>query len=526
MKKIVILFLLSSLTMMAVPPRHGEGMCPSTHIPSPSDFDHHVSGRPGRMMPNARTFTPRVLVIMANFSNYSFAPTTTPALVDSMFNGQNWTQDGAKGSVRQYWHDQSNGRYNPQFDIVGPVTLSQAYSYYGGTSGTANAAAMVKDACSLVNNQVDFTQYDSNNDGKIDLVFVYYAGFGKNDPPSKSEFPSLSTSFIWPHYSTTSGASYDGKSISAYECSNELDGLMSTAAAPKLSGIGVLVHEFGHSLGLPDLYNTNGNQMSYKTLRYWSVMDYGSYADGMHTPTSLSAFERWYLGWIEPTKLEFSEGVSDTLSPLPEANEARYFSPTNTTITDGLHPETNVFYTLENRQARGWDKGLQEMRNNEYTFSYYHLIDYNPSNQGLICFKVDFSKWGGNSVNATKTAMGYDVIEASGVQFPDPYIAFGGQNYTSPIFMGSRDAYPRWNVVNGDSTWVDSISLVPSVPITAITQLPDGRVAFEVCGGDPFGPTAVEPVQLEEPTRKFLYRGQLYIRRGEHVYDIHGQLID
>lgn len=242
---------------------------------------------PNRVV-GTRTIFPRVLVIMANFSDYAFV--STRADVDSMFNASNWAKDGATGSVRQYFYDQSSGAYNPQFDIVGPVTLSQGYAYYGaGRNSSANVSEMVVEACALVNDSVDFTLYDTNGDNKVDLVYIAFAGFGENDPPATDLIPN-SADLVWPHYSTINTEKcgsypyvFDGKTINGYECANELDGFYSTATQKVVAGIGVMVHEFCHGLGLPDLYNTR-NQYAHKTWGEWDIMDYGPYNNDMHTP--------------------------------------------------------------------------------------------------------------------------------------------------------------------------------------------------------------------------------------------------
>ncbi len=108
-----------------------------------------------------RTIIPRILVIMANFTDYELV--SSAADVDSMFNAVNWTKDGATGSVRQYFYDQSMGQYNPQFDIVGPVTLSNGYAYYGGgCNSTTRAGYMVTEACALVDEQARLIWYMSS----------------------------------------------------------------------------------------------------------------------------------------------------------------------------------------------------------------------------------------------------------------------------------------------------------------------------------------------------------------------------
>lgn len=432
-----------------------------------------------------RAIFPRVLVIMVNFSDYAFV--STKADVDSMFNAHNWTKDAAKGSIRQYFYDQSSGLYNPQFDVVGPVTLSQGYAYYGAGGGTsANVNEMVVEACSLVNDSVDFTQYDMNGDNKVDLVYIAFAGFGENDPPTTDLVPNPSN-LVWPHYSTINASKcgsyprvFDGKQINDYECANELDGLYSTATKKVVAGIGVMVHEFCHGLGLPDLYSTKG-QFAHKTWGEWSTMDYGNYNDDMHSPPSLSAYERYFMGWITPTLLNSPEDI--TLEPLSTSNQACIIT------TDGQMPGTGrgtVYWMVENRQKTGWDRGLP--------------------GSGLLLSQI--KPWSANGVNNTASDMKIDLLEADGIT------AVNG-THNDPVWYGKQgDLYPYGTL--------DSIMVAPNYPITEITCNADGTISFKVCGGKQT-PTEIFNVNgNENENRKFVRNGQIYIRKNGKVYTILG----
>ena len=438
---------------------------------------------PNRVV-GTRSIFPRVLVIMVNFSDYAFV--STKADVDSMFNAQNWTKDGATGSIRQYFYDQSSGAYNPQFDVVGPVTLSQGYAHYG--SNNTQAAAMVLEACRLVNDSVDFSQYDTNNDGKVDMVFVSFAGFGENDPPT-NDLVSNPANLVWPHYWTISSAGhgsdpriFDGKTIENYECANELDGLFSTATRKVVAGIGVMVHEFCHGLGLPDLYITGGNQFAHKTWGKWSVMDYGPYNNDMHTPPSLSAYERYFMGWITPTLLNSADDI--TLEPLSTSNQAGIIT------SDGQMPGTGrgtIYWMVENRQKTGWD------------------IDIPGS--GLLLSQI--KPWSSNSVNNDKNNMKIDILEADGIT------AVNG-THNDPVWYGKQgDVYPYGTL--------DSIVVAPNYPINEITQNTDRTVSFKVCGGKQT-PTEVSAECMVQRA-KCIVNGRMVIVRGDVKYDVLGRAL-
>ena len=340
--------------------------------------------------------SPRGLVILVNYQDVSF--TTSADEMYNMLMGKNYSRNytyvrsnktyvvKSEGSAQKYFYDASNGQYQPEFDIVGPVTLSQNMAYYGANDGNGNdvhPALMVAEACELVNGSVDFTQYDNDNDGVVDFVYVYYAGYGEADGGDANT--------IWPHawqVSAEKQLKLDGKKIDVYACSNELD--YTTKAH---SGIGTFCHEFSHVLGLPDLYATNG--ASHKTLDSWDIMDYGSYNNEGNTPPTYSAYERFYMGWLTPRLIVESENV--VLDELQNSNSALLISTTDNHNLVGTNPSPTTFYILENRQQKAWDEFLPW--------------------SGMMLTKIQYNsnKWYNNVVNNTASSMGVDLIEADGI---------------------------------------------------------------------------------------------------------------
>lgn len=432
------------------------------------------------------TIIPRILVIMVNFADYELL--STKADVDSMFNGQNWTKDGATGSVRQYFYDQSMGAYDPQFDIVGPVTLSGGYASYGSSN---TAVGMVKEACTLVDDSVDFALYDTDNDGVVELVYAFYAGFGENDPPSEDLIPN-SEVLVWPQFvSNISGGTYDGKRVTACEYSNELDGYYSTAEKSVIAGIGVACHEFGHALGIPDFYATNGT--NHKLLGAWDLMCYGPYNNDMHSPPSLTAYERFYMGWLTPTLITKADTLS--LEHIALSNEAFMITENDSHNLDGVNPDTTVFYLLENRQQQGWDIGI-------------------PGN-GLMITRVDYQPalWRSNILNNNPSRLGYDLIEADGLT--------PATDTNAGYFGKPGDVFPE-----GATEYTD----IPDHAITDISMT-DGVITFVYRGG--IQPTDTDsittPVQVSAVTQstplkayKTLSNGQLLIHSNGRTYSIYG----
>ena len=346
---------------------------------------------------------PRGLVVLVNFKDQAFV--TSKAEMDSMIIGKNYTREysyeyqyedengdyqiakmdvHSKGSAWQYFYESSNGQYSPQFDVVGPVTVSKELSYYGKNDkggSDLNPQMMVKEACELVDDSVDFAQYDNNNDGKVDFVYVIYAGYGEADGASRNT--------IWPHSWKLSAAGLscklDGKRVDLYACGNELDYISDFH-----TGIGTFCHEFSHVLGLPDLYVTN--DATHKTLDEWDIMDYGPYNNDGNTPPAYSAYERFFMGWLTPELITEPEHI--VLKELQGSNYALLIATNDVHNLIGNDPDSTRFYLLENRQQVGWD-------------------EYLPGH-GLMLTKIQYSstKWSGNTVNNSAKQMGVDLIEA------------------------------------------------------------------------------------------------------------------
>ena len=286
------------------------------------------------------------LVILVEFQNKQFAEGHDRAYYDRVTNERGFSEGDYRGSVKDYFLDQSKGRFELDFDVVGPV--SRNYEYYGqpGTTDVdAHPWEMVVEACELVKDQVDFTLYDWNGDGYCEQVFVLYAGQGQSD--------SYDVNTIWPHeyelHSVTDGDGVhiygDGHRIGdaiidTYACSNEL----TSADGP--SGIGTFCHEFSHCMGLPDLYDVDYH--GYYGMGLWDLMANGVYNGAAFCPAAYTSYERMVCGWLEPVELQRDTVVS-AMRPLADDGEAYII------YNQG---NTNEYYLLENRQLTGWDSAL------------------------------------------------------------------------------------------------------------------------------------------------------------------------
>ena len=344
------------------------------------------------------TAAQRGLVILVNFANT--AMTHKPQEFYDMLNKEGYDSYGATGSARDYFLDSSYGKYAPEFDVLGPYTLSKNASYYGGNNSYGedrHPDEMVLEACQLAYaDGHDLSVYDADKDGVIDNVYVFYAGEG--------EATGGAASTIWPHrwvvYPDNVGgdATVGGLTVYDYACSNELMPSYKQATGTDLTGIGTFVHEFGHVLGLPDLYATNGR--THRTLEGYDVMCSGSYLNYMRTPVSYSAYERMFMGWATPTQI-FPTGDEMRLTVRPNSIGNFYLITADGTQhnMDGRNPQPSEFYLIENKPGTGWDTFASYRQSNSST---------DTADKGMLVTRIRYSAetWDDNTVNNNYYSMG------------------------------------------------------------------------------------------------------------------------
>ena len=275
--------------------------------------------------------THRIPVILVNFSDKSFIINDPATAFGKMLNQQGYVGNGATGSVHDYYSENSHGLYDPVFEVFGPVTLSNTSEYYAYNK-TGRAKEALREACGLLDDEIDFSQYDSDNDRSVDMILMYYAGHNQAE--------SADETTIWPHQGYASGT-FDGKSISRYFCTSELKG----ATGSQMCGIGTTVHEFGHSLGLPDFYDTDYEENGTAGALYaFSTMCDGSYNNSGRTPPYFNSEELMMLGWMEGQTEITTQG---DLTVTPVQNLVAYRTPAS---MDG------EYFVYECRVKTGWDR--------------------------------------------------------------------------------------------------------------------------------------------------------------------------
>lgn len=391
--------------------------------------------------------SPKVPIILVQYKDYKFKDSDANATFRKFF------AEGAT-SAHQYFYDQSNGLFNPQFDVYGPYTLPQNRTYYGGNDRDGYDKAvgeMVAKGCLGLDSQIDFSKYDNDGDGECDVVIVLYAGDGE-----ASSMDDDAEDAVWPCQWSLSGSEYgrslmlDLTKVDLFAVFNELNG----SNLNKIDGIGTFCHEFSHCLGLPDFYDTQYGP--HFGMSSWSLMDYGSYNDDGYTPIGYSAYEKEFMGWIE-----IPEAKANTFYTLPAMNQKSAATDMAVRLTNDADP--NEYYILENRKKQGWDA-------------------YMPA-EGLMIshFTYSAAAWDANEVND------YDLQRATIIP-ADNSLKINKQSYYGQVYYEVdekdllTDLWPQPGATELTDTSKPAAKVnkggYMSKPITEITRNSDSTISF------------------------------------------------
>ena len=315
----------------------------------------------------------RIPIILVEFQDKKFA-NSRERIIESMLTGPE--------SVGQYFRDQSNGLYQPVFDVYGIYCLSQNREYYGGRSGTGKDKGigwLITEACELASAEgVSFSPYDTNNDYYCDVVIVIFAGVGE------AQASMYHPEAIWPCNWTLDAAKYYSRGgngafaptpndpyINHFAVFNELHG--SNDNGKTIDGIGTFCHEFGHCLGLPDMYDTGGRD--HYGMGNWDIMCQGCYNNDGYTPVGYTAYEKHFMGWVK-----LIPAVPNTYYTLPVWNQNQQSTDQAVMIVSGVNK--NEYFILENRRNnKTWDRYLPD--------------------EGILITHITYSagRWTNNNVN-------------------------------------------------------------------------------------------------------------------------------
>mgnify|MGYP000857142592 FL=1 len=395
------------------------------------------------------TGSPRAIVLLVQFANRPFKVQPRKAFNQYLNSMADKHQDFGNaenrntGSVKRYFSDMSGGKFKPQFDLYGPITMPKNAAYYGeGSSSMERYRELVSEACTMMDDSLDFSKYDADKDGNVDLVYIIYAGYG--------ESVSSIDSTLWPKaFVCGTNIKKDGKYVRLAGISNELNGHpdvhYSSTSGLLINGVGLFCHEFSHCMGLPDFYPTvspqwttaNGKQdfdaYDNQGMEEWDVMDNGIYLYNGYSPTAYTAWEREKMGWLTIETLT-REGKVE-LKSIDQGGKA--YRIKNDKNTSG-----NEYYIVENIQAKGWN--------------------YKLPASGMMVSHVEYVPWafsvfhgGDNSVNNIKKHPRMTIVPADGY-LPSSYRKVSdNSNLTAPYMKKKQydeqlagDLYPGKNNVN------------------------------------------------------------------------------
>ena len=403
------------------------------------------------------------IVILVNFQDVKLQDANTTEYFRRVANEEHFNDGDFVGSVHDYFYDQSGGKFDLEFDVVGPYTMSNNMSYYGTNENDEQGydqhpASMVIEACKAANNDVNFADYDWDGDGEVDQVYVIYAGKGEADGGEPET--------IWPHEWTLQAANYnedgtgplklDDVTINTYACGSELNGI------GNICGIGTMCHEFSHCLGFPDFYDTS-DKGGGDGMLWWDLMDSGSYNGDGYMPAGYSSYERWVAGWLNPIELTATKDVSSMKSLMDGGDAYIIYNSGN----------RNEYFLLENRQPVKWDEGLP--------------------GKGMLILHVDYNAtaWANNTVNNDYEHQRMTWITADGqidlvkeIEDGEEVYYYSWAGFATDTYPSgdnnsfSKDSSPAAKFYNKNSDgeyYIDGA-------VTDITQNEDGTIAFHYQG--------------------------------------------
>lgn len=458
-----------------------------------------TSTEPSKAFPT--TGSRKLLCILIGFKDQAF--TKTQENFNNLFNQIGYMQDGATGSVKDYYRENSYNQLDLSITVAGPYTASQNMAYYGANDindQDTRPDELVTEAVTLANADVNYADFDNDGDGNVDGVYVIYAGYG--------EEAGAPADAIWAHAFGIPTQTFDGKNISSYSCSAEL----SDNSGTSITAIGVICHEFGHVLGAPDYYDTDYEKSGgeYPGTLLWDLMASGSWNNGGKTPANHNGYTKTAIyNWATAQNLTSTQTVTVNAASSTKTN-AFYTIPTQV---------TGEYFFLENRQKIGFDgsipaSGLFIYRVSANVDDGFYNNDINagyPQKMYLVC--------AGATTNPNSDPISYGQYLTTSGQYSSTYLnrwPFPGSlaktNFTDETTPSAKSSsglptgYPLTNIVQNATTKVVTFNITKST-----TAVETNDVEGISCYPSPFTnelivscPTQLQGIQLYDITGKLL----------------------
>ncbi|MDY0279098.1 MAG: M6 family metalloprotease domain-containing protein [Salinivirgaceae bacterium] len=394
----------------------------------------------------------KLICILIGFTDKAF--TKTQSDFNNLFNQVGYNAGDATGSVKDYYLENSYGQFDLTVDVAGPFTASKNMAYYGANDASDNDVKpreLVTEAVKLADPYINYANYDNDNDGTVDGVYIIYAGYG--------EEAGGGVNAIWAHAWAIPSITLDGKTINRYSCSAELSGSSGTT----LTRIGVICHEFGHVLGAPDYYDTNyATGGEYEGMGKWDIMASGSWNNGGATPAHHNGFTK-VICYNWATTIELTTASTITLTNAAQNSNSFYRINTKT---------SGEYYFIENREK--------------------HLFDGAIPGSGMMIYHVHsgvLSALANNTINDTHPQKMYPVAQNATTAIPTSTPStYGTINSTTCPWTGTgRTTFSDASTPSMKS-WAN---VNTSKPITNISRNSTAKtVTFDFMGGAGDNPTA------------------------------------
>ena len=420
---------------------------------------------------NPNSGTQRSLVILVQFPDQASLG-STPAQWNSSF-------FGATNSVHDYYDEVSYGQLNiaPATEshgtandgVVGWLTMTTNHPNTAGNTGTANRT-LARDAVNAADPSVNYASYDANGDGFLSSrelhVTVIVAG---QEAAGWSHLGKSVWGHAWSLFGTerptVDGVVFgDSGHGAGYTQFGEWHG-------DHMATIGIMVHEMGHDLYLPDLYDTNSADGTSEGVGNWSVMGGGAWlavpgAQQGSTPPHLDAWSKSYEGWLTPQRLSGTQGIAqaETNATAMQLRD----NPGGVDWTFNTSSGTGEYFLVENRQRTGYDAALPGC--------------------GLLVWHIDETRTSGNTANADETRRLVDLEEADGLNNLD---GVGNRGDAGDPYPGSSanaqfndTSNPNSRLYSGSSSGVASENMSGPCSSTMSATLTDPGVVQRPANDD------------------------------------------
>ena len=417
------------------------------------------------------TGSPNVLVALVDFADFKFknSDEKTIATFDCYLNSEaikseyaNMKENGDTtvcynyGSVGQYFKDMSFGNFTPHFDVIPSVIhLQNNMKYYGEGKNDKIGNLIPEVGRALKSSVTDFSKYDSDNDGYIDLLYIIYAGYSQSVSGNSSDC-------IWPKVSTYTYNLGNGMSIYYFGVNGELLGNPQNTEmwkVKRINGIGLFCHEFSHAMGLPDLYPTTDSAQdgNHPGMEYWDLMDGGEYTYNGWNPTEYTAWERECMGWM--TIDDLTAKGSYRLGNINKIDEETGEYGKAYRIKNDSNEKEYVI--LQNIRPNGWNTGL----------GIYLVRSYDPEARckDMLAMHVDYDankfSLSYNSVNNEDGHPRFTLIPADG-RMMSSYAVYKAKDDSDAEVQKQRDSQKEYLLEHCGDTYPGSKG------ITQLTNIP------------------------------------------------------